>query len=389
MKNNLPLMSTYSYFPVNLVKGDGVYLFDDKGNKYIDFTSGIGVNSLGYGNSNWIKAITDTASNLQHISNIFLNENTLKLAEELTKKTKMSKVFFCNSGAEANEGAIKLARKYSFDKYGLNRNKILTLNNSFHGRTLAALTATGQDKFHNYYFPFPEGFDYFESNNISDFKDKLSNDVCAVMMESIQGEGGVNPLSNDFVNEVYEICREKDIILIFDEVQCGIGRTGKIFGYEYFEVEPDIVTVAKGLGSGLPIGGFLCSEKLSEVFHPGDHGTTFGGNPVACSGALVVLDTVCNKEKLKEIQENGEYLMDLLKNIKSPLIKDVRGKGLMIGIEVTESPSEIQKKAIEKGLLVLTAGKNVIRLLPPLIISKEEIEKAVKILEETILMYNA
>ncbi|MDU5105765.1 aspartate aminotransferase family protein [Clostridium sp.] len=390
MNNNLPLMSTYSYLPVNLVKGDGVYLFDDKGNKYIDFTSGIGVNSLGYGNSNWIKAITDTASNLQHISNIFLNENTLKLAEELTKKTKMSKVFFCNSGAEANEGAIKLARKYSFDKYGLNRNKILTLNNSFHGRTLAALTATGQDKFHNYYFPFPEGFDYFEPNNIEALKDKLSNDVCAVMMESIQGEGGVNPLSNDFVNEVYEICREKDIVLIFDEVQCGIGRTGKIFGYEYFEVEPDIVTVAKGLGSGLPIGGFLCSEKLSEVFHPGDHGTTFGGNPVACSGALVVLDTVCNKEKLKEIQENGEYLMDLLKNIKSPLIKDVRGKGLMIGIEVTESPSEIQKKALEKGLLVLTAGKSVIRLLPPLIISKEEIEKAVKILEEAIIsMHNA
>lgn len=384
MKNNLPLMSTYSYLPINLVKGEGSYLFDDKGNKYIDFTSGIGVNSLGYGDSNWIKAITDAASNLQHISNIFLNETTLKLADELTKKTKMNKVFFCNSGAEANEGAIKLARKYSFDKYGLNRNKILTLNNSFHGRTLAALTATGQDKFHNYYFPFPEGFDYFEANNISDFKDKLSDDICAVMMESIQGEGGVNPLNKEFVNEVYEICREKDIVLIFDEVQCGIGRTGKIFGYEYFDVKPDIVTVAKGLGAGLPIGGFLCSEKLSDVFNPGDHGTTFGGNPVVCSGALVVLNTICNEEKLNEIKENGEYLMDLLKNIQSPLIKDVRGKGLMIGIEITESPSEIQKKALEKGLLVLTAGKNVIRLLPPLIINKEEIEKGVKILEETI-----
>ncbi len=384
MKNNLPLMSTYSYLPLNLVKGEGSYLFDDKGNKYIDFTSGIGVNSLGYGNPNWIKAITDTISNLQHISNIFLNDNTLKLAEELTKKSKMSKVFFCNSGAEANEGAIKLARKYSFDKYGLNRNKILTLNQSFHGRTLAALTATGQDKFHNYYFPFPEGFDYFEPNNTKDFKDKLSDDVCAVMMESIQGEGGVNPLSTNFVKEVYEICREKDIILIFDEVQCGIGRTGMMFGYEYFNVKPDIVTVAKGLGAGLPIGGFLCSEKLSEVFTPGDHGTTFGGNPVVCSGALVVLNTICNENKLNEIKENGEYLMDLLKNIKSPLIKDVRGKGLMIGIEVTESPSEIQKKALEKGLLVLTAGKNVIRLLPPLIISKEEIEKGVKILEKTL-----
>ena len=385
MKNNLPLMSTYSYLPINLVKGEGTYLFDDKGNKYIDFTSGIGVNSLGYGNSNWIKAITDTISNLQHISNIFLNENTLKLAEELTKKSKMSKVFFCNSGAEANEGAIKLARKYSFDKYGSNRNKILTLNDSFHGRTLAALTATGQDKFHNYYFPFPEGFDYFEANNIEALKDKLSDDVCAIMMESIQGEGGVNPLNKDFVNEVYNICREKDIVLIFDEVQCGIGRTGKLFGYEYFDVKPDIVTVAKGLGAGLPIGGFLCSEKLSEVFNPGDHGTTFGGNPAVCSGALVVLDTICNENKLNEIKENGEYLMDLLKNIKSPLIKDVRGKGLMIGVEITESPAKIQKKALEKGLLVLTAGKNVIRLLPPLIISKKEIEKGVKILEETIV----
>ena len=383
MQNNLPLMSTYSYLPLNLVKGEGSYLFDDKGNKYIDFTSGIGVNSLGYGNSNWIKAITDTLSNLQHISNIFLNENTLKLAEELTKKSKMSKAFFCNSGAEANEGAIKLARKYSFDKYGLNRNKILTLNQSFHGRTLAALTATGQDKFHNYYFPFPEGFDYFEANNAKDFKDKLSDDVCAVMLEAIQGEGGVNPLSKEFVKEIYEACREKDIILIFDEVQCGIGRTGMMFGYEYFDVKPDIVTIAKGLGAGLPIGGFLCSEKLSEVFNPGDHGTTFGGNPVVCSGALVVLDSICNENKLKEIKENGEYLIDLLRNIKSPLIKDVRGKGLMIGIEVTESPSEIQSKALEKGLLVLTAGKNVIRLLPPLIISKEEIKKGVEILEET------
>lgn len=390
MNNNLPLMSTYSYLPINLVKGEGSCLFDDKGNKYIDFTSGIGVNSLGYCNPAWTNAITESITTLQHISNIFLHQTTLNLAKELTKISKMDKVFLCNSGAEANEGAIKLARKYSFDKYGLNRNKILTLNQSFHGRTLAALTATGQDKFHNYYFPFPEGFDYFNPNDISDFKNKLSDDVCAVMMESIQGEGGVNPLTKDFVNEVYEICREKDILIIFDEVQCGIGRTGKVFGYEYFDINPDIVTVAKGLGAGLPIGAFLCNEKLSEVFSPGDHGTTFGGNPVVCAGALVVLDKICNETKLNEIKENGEYLMALLKDIKSPLIKNVRGKGLMIGIEINENPSEIQKKALKKGLLVLTAGKNVIRLLPPLIITKEEIEKGVKILEKTILeMHNA
>lgn len=389
MQNNLPLMSTYSYLPVNLVKGDGSYLFDDKGNKYIDFTSGIGVNSLGYGNPDWVKAITDAAGSLQHISNIFLNSTTLKLAEELIKKTNMCKVFFSNSGAEANEGAIKLARKYSFDKYGLNRNKVLTLNNSFHGRTLAALTATGQDKFHNYFFPFPEGFDYFEANNITDFKNKLSSDVCAVMMEAIQGEGGVNPLNKDFVDEVYKICKENDIILIFDEVQCGIGRTGKVFGFQYFDIQPDIVTMAKGLGAGLPIGGLLCNKKLSEVFNPGDHGTTFGGNPVACSGALVVLDKICNEDMLNEIKEKGEYLMQLLEDIKSPLIKDIRGKGLMIGVEVATAPSEIQKKALEKGLLVLTAGKNVIRLLTPLIISKEEIKEGVKILQETIVsMHN-
>ena len=390
MQNSLPLMSTYSYLPVNLVKGIGSYLYDDKGNKYIDFTSGIGVNSLGYGDSDWVNAISNAAGSLQHISNIFLNNTTLKLAEELVKKTNMCKVFFSNSGAEANEGAIKLARKYSFDKYGLNRNKILTLNNSFHGRTLAALTATGQDKFHNYYFPFPEGFDYFEANNITDFNSKLSSDVCAVMMEAIQGEGGVNPLKKDFVEEVYKICKEKDIILIFDEVQCGIGRTGKIFGFEYFNINPDIVTMAKGLGAGLPIGGLLCNEKLSEVFNPGDHGTTFGGNPVACSGALVVLDKICNDNMLNEIKEKGEYLVQLLKDINSPLIKDIRGKGLMIGVEVTTTPAEIQKKALEKGLLVLTAGKNVIRLLPPLVISKEEIKEGIEILKESLqLMHNA
>ncbi|WP_219928509.1 aminotransferase class III-fold pyridoxal phosphate-dependent enzyme, partial [Bacillus anthracis] len=215
-------------------------LYDDNDNEYIDFASGIGVNSLGYCNSEWTKAISNSACNLQHISNIFLNESTLKLADKITNLSEMSKVFFCNSGAEANEGAIKLARKYSFDKYGANRNKILTLRQSFHGRTLATLTATGQDKFHNYFFPFPDGFDYFKANDIDHFIDKLSNDVCAVMMEAIQGEGGVYPLDHEFVKEVYKICKERDILLIFDEVQCGIGRTGKLFGFQHFDINPDI-----------------------------------------------------------------------------------------------------------------------------------------------------
>lgn len=387
MSNNLPLMSTYSYLPVNLIKGDGVYLIDDNNKKYIDFTSGIGVNSLGYNNTKWVDAIKESVSTLQHISNIFLHETTLNLAKKLTEISNFNKVFFCNSGAEANEGAIKLARKYSFDKYGLNRNKILTLKNSFHGRTLATLTATGQDKFHNYYFPFPDGFDYFEPNNIKDLLNKLDSNVCAIMIEAIQGEGGVNTLNSDFVKDIYKICKENDIILIFDEVQCGIARTGKLFGFEHFNVKPDIVTIAKGLGAGLPIGGFLCSEKLSETFNYGDHGTTFGGNPVICSGALVVLNELCNENSFKDINSKGNYLMELLKDINSPLIKDVRGMGLMIGIEVTVSPSDIQKKALDKGLLVLTAGKNVVRLLPPLVISKEEIEEGFEILKDILLNY--
>ena len=382
--NDTPLMSTYSYLPVNLVKWEGIYLIDDKGNKYIDFTSGIGVNSLGYGNTDWANAVANSAKTLQHTSNIFLHEAPLALAEKLIEISDFKKVFLCNSGAEANEGAIKLARKYSFDKYGKHRHKILTLNQSFHGRTLATLTATGQEKFHNYFFPFPEGFDYFDANNIDSFKEKLSDEVCAVIMEAIQGEGGVNPLNEDFVNEIYKICSEKDIILIFDEVQCGIARTGKLFGYNHFNIKPDIVTIAKGLGAGLPIGGFLCNEKLSKVFNPGDHGTTFGGNPIASSGALVVLNKLCNKESLDEILEKGNYLISSLKTIKSPLIKDIRGKGLMIGIEIDGIPSEIQKKALKKGLLVLTAGKNVIRLLPPLIISKKEIDLGIQILSEIL-----
>lgn len=378
------LMNTYSYLPVNFTHGDGVYLFDYKNKKYLDFTSGIGVNSLGYNYEKWTNAIISQTLKVQHISNIFLHENTLKLADILIELSGMSKAFFSNSGAEANEGAIKLARKYSFDKYGHNRNKILTLKKSFHGRTLATLTATGQDKFHNYFFPFAEGFDYVEANNIEDFKEKLDGSVCAIMLESIQGEGGVNPLKADFVNEVCKICDEKDITIIFDEVQCGIGRTGKVFGFEHFNIKPDIVTFAKGIGGGLPIGGFLCNEKLSNTFKYGDHGTTYGGNPVACAGALVVLDTICTESKLKEIKENGEYLVKLLESKNLSGIKEIRGNGLMIGIEIEKEASLVQKEALENGLLVLTAGKNVIRLLPPLVINKEEIKSGIDILAKLI-----
>ena len=378
---NNSLMNAYANLSPVIEKGEGVYLYDTENKKYLDLTSGIGVNSLGYANPKWTKAIAEQSAKLQHCSNIFLNPVTVEASNKLTSKAEMSKVFFANSGAEANEGAIKLARKYSFEKYGDKRNKVLTLKQSFHGRTMLTLKATGQpEKFHKYFFPFPEGFDYVEANNIDAVKNALTNDVCAIMMEAVQGEGGVHPLNKEFVQEVVSLCNEKDILVIFDEVQCGIGRTGKLFGFQNFNVNADIVTLAKGLGAGLPIGAVLCNEKLASVFKPGDHGSTFGGNPVSCAGAVVVLDEICNEKTYNEVYEKGQLIRDLFKKANPSQVIDVRGLGLMIGIEIKGSSSDIQKKALEKGVLVLTAGPNIVRLLPPLVISKEEITEGVNVL---------
>lgn len=378
------LMNTYSHLDPIITHGEGVYLFDENNNKYLDFTSGIGVNSLGYGNELWIDATTSQLKYLVHASNIFYTTPSVKLAYELSKKSKMSKVFFCNSGAEANEGAIKLARKYSYDKYGRGRNQIISLFNSFHGRTITTLKATGQYKFHNYFYPFTEGFKYVCANDIDDFKKKLTSDVCAIMLEAIQGEGGVIPLDYAFVQDIVKICKEKDVLVIFDEVQCGIGRTGKLFGYNNFNVKADIVTCAKGLAGGLPIGAVLCNEKLNDVFSPGDHGSTFGGNPVACAGALSVFTQICNEQSFSNISNNGLYVKELLEKSNNPQILDVRGMGLIVGIKVRCNIKLVQKRALEKGLLVLTAGKDVIRLLPPLIISKEDLKSGINILLDVL-----
>ena len=378
------LVNSYGRLDPVIVKGSGVYLYDQDNNKYLDFTSGIGVSSLGYGHKKWIEATSAQLGTLAHASNIFLTEPSVKLAKELTDKAGMKKIFFGNSGAEANEGAIKLARKYSFDKYGEGRSKILTLIQSFHGRTITTLKATGQDKFHKFFYPFTEGFDYVKANDINDFKEKLTSDVCAIMLEAIQGEGGVIPLDKDFVQQVVKICNEKDILVIFDEVQCGIGRTGKLFGYENFGVKPDIVTVAKGLGAGLPIGGFLCNEKVQDVLNPGDHGSTFGANPVVCSGSLVVLDELCNEDSYKSISEKGAYVKELVEKANNPQVVDVRGMGLMLGIKVKCTPALVQKECMKKGLLVLTAGKDVVRLLPPLVISKDELKQGVEIILDVL-----
>ena len=379
-KANECLMHTYAPLPIIITHGEGSCLFDENNKKYIDFTSGIGVNSVGYNNKKLNEAILNQLNSFAHLSNIFLSTPTVKLANKLTTISKMSKVFFSNSGAEANEGALKLAKKYSYMKYGGKRNKILSLKDSFHGRTLATLTATGQDKFHKYFDPFPDGYDYVTPNSIEDFKEKLTDNVCAIIMEVLQGEGGVNLLNSNFVQEVCNICKEKDVLIIFDEVQCGLGRTGHIFCFQEFGVEADIITLAKGLGGGLPIGAILCNEKLSNTFTPGDHGSTFGGNPVVCAGTLAVLDQICNDELLSSVQAKGKFIRQTLTKSKLPLVKNIRGLGLMIGIEVSCPPDEIQKKALEKGLLILTAGKNVVRLLPPLTISEIEIKKGLAIL---------
>ena len=381
------LMNTYTPLPIEITYGQGSYLFDKNNKKYIDFTSGIGVNSLGYNNAEWKNSIISQLNNFQHLSNIFTNDSTVSLAKKLCELSGMSKVFFANSGAEANECAIKLARKYSFNKYGEGRGTILSLKQSFHGRTLATLTATGQDKFHNYFFPFPTGFNYVTANSIDDLEEKLTSDVCAIIMEAIQGEGGVHPLDKDFVLATCNLAKEKDILIIFDEVQCGIARTGNLFGYNNFNVEPDIVTCAKGLGAGLPIGAVLCNENLSTTFQPGDHGSTFGGNPVICAGAASVLNQLCNTNSYSEIIFKGELIKETILNENLEIVKDVRGLGLMLGIEVDGDSSIIQKKALENGLLVLTAGKNVVRLLPPLNISVEDVKEGLKILIKVLKEY--
>ena len=317
-----------------------------------------------------------------HVSNLFTTEPMVQVAKKLAEKTHLGgKVFFANSGAEANEGAIKLARKYSFDKYGEGRYKVLTLINSFHGRTVTTLKATGQERFHNYFFPFTEGFDYAVANDIKSVRAKADDMTCAIMMELIQGEGGVLPLDREFVKEVEKLCREKDMLLIIDEVQTGIGRTGSLFAFQQYDIKPDVVTMAKGLGGGMPIGAVMAADTCCNVLTPGTHATTFGGTPIVCSAANVVLDTVGDGQFLMKVREKGEYLRNGILSLGSPNIKGVRGMGLMLGIIVEEGKHSVfANKLIENGVLAITAGKNAVRLLPPLTISKEEMDEALAIM---------
>lgn len=376
------IMHTYGRYDVALKSGKGAVAYDENGKKYIDVSSGIGVNSLGYCNDGWVEAVTKQAGTIQHMSNYFYSEQASNLAEKLCNLTGLSKVCFGNSGAEANECAIKIARKYSFDKYDEGRNGIITLKNSFHGRTVTTLSATGQDVFHNYFFPFTEGFSYVEAGDMNALKNAVNKNTCAVMLELIQGEGGVNILDKDYVQSLVKFCNENDILVIVDEVQTGIGRTGKLFAFENYEILPDLVTVAKGLGGGLPIGLCMCGEKLKDVMSPSTHGTTFGANPVVCAGANYVLDTITAVDFLDEVNKKGEYIEEKVSKLEN--VKNVRRMGLMIGVELESgNVHDIAVKCVENGLLIITA-KNLLRMLPPLVITYDEIDEALKILENTL-----
>lgn len=378
------IMNTYGRFPVALDHGEGATLYDPEGRAYIDFTSGIGVTALGYGNPLWAEAVAYQAKKLNHVSNLFYTEPPARLAEVLCQRTGASAVFFANGGGEANEGLIKLARKYSFDKYGQGRSTIITLQNSFHGRTITTLKATGQDVFHNYFFPFTEGFRYAPANDLEALRAQDQGDVCAVMVELVQGEGGVLPLDKEYVKAVEALCAEKDWLLLVDEVQTGIGRTGTLFAFQQYGILPDAASFAKGIAGGLPMSGILANEKCRDVLGPGMHATTFGANPV-CAAAGLVVQEILSDEFLKEVRGKGEYLRRGVEALNLPCFGKTRGLGLMIGIEVREgwTNKDIANKLIENGLLILTAGPGM-RLLPPLVITKDEMDKGLTIMKQTL-----
>ena len=378
------VMHTYNRFLVDIDHGKNATLWSAEGKEYIDFTSGIGVNSVGIANPKWVDAVAVQAAKLGHMSNLFYTQPCGALAEQLCRRAGMSAAFFANSGAESNEGLIKLARKYSFDKYGKGRGTILTLTNSFHGRTVTTLSATWQEVFHNYFFPFTDGFRYAEPT-MDGIAQVAGHDVCAVMLELIQGESGVWPLEQSFIHDLAILCAERDWLLLVDEVQTGIGRTGTLFCYQQYGILPDAVSFAKGIAGGLPFGGFLVGEKCRNVLGPGTHATTFGGNPVCAAAALATLD-ILNEEMMGEIADKGKYLRGAIEAMDLSCLGKTRGMGLMIGVEVKpgQTNREVAMKLMENGLLVLTAGP-ALRMLPPLTITKDEMDKGLSILKQTLL----
>ena len=383
--DNTYVAHTYGRFPVAIKQGSGAVCTDSSGKQYLDFTAGIGVNSLGFCSPQWVEAVSKQAATLNHTSNLYYTEPGIVLAQKLCEKSCMKRVFFSNSGAEANEGAIKAARKYSFDAYGEGRYEIISLHNSFHGRTITTLAATGQAVFHTKFNPFTEGFVFAEANNIESVKALVSEKTCAVMLECIQGEGGVVPLEKEFVQAVAALCQEKDLLLIIDEVQTGLGRTGSFFSYQQFGVQPDIVSAAKGLGGGLPIGAVLFGEKTMDTMDAGTHGSTFGANPIVCAGANVVVDSL-DDDFLSGVKEKSALIFE--KVAKFPHAQSVTGLGLMIGVSFDDgiTGKQVVDKCLENGVLFLTA-KTKLRMLPPLTITKDEIEQGLSVLETVLTQW--
>jgi acetylornithine/N-succinyldiaminopimelate aminotransferase len=379
-------MNTYHRLPVTFAKGDGVWLSDTKGKRYLDFSAGIAVNCLGHGYPPLVKAIADQAAKFNHVCNYYQSDVSAAFAERLVAACAgMRKVFLANSGAEANEGACKIARKYSLKKYGPGRHRILTLKGSFHGRTITTLSATGQEKFHKDFGPFTEGFLFIPPGDIKAMDRGLDpSSVAGLLIEAVQGESGIIPQDAAYIEAAAKFCAERDILLMFDEIQCGVGRTGTFLALEHYGVKADVVTLAKGLSGGVPVGAVLAGEKAADVFESGDHGSTFGGNPLAAAAGLVVLDVVNRPEFLKEIARKGERMRETLLSWKHPQIRGIRGRGLMTGVDITAEAWPVLEAALVRGLLILSAGPHTLRFLPPYTISDEELDQGLGILKEIL-----
>lgn len=377
------VMKTYSRFPITFVKGNGMYVYDDNGKEYLDFVAGIAVNSLGHNHPKLVKAISEQAAKLIHISNLYYTQPQVELAQKLVENGSLDKVFFCNSGAESIEAALKLARKYG-SKTG--RQEIITMNRSFHGRTFGAVTATGQDHYHEGFGDMLPHIKYADFNNIDSVKSAVTDKTIAILMEPVQGEGGIIPADKEFLQQVRALCDEKDMLLMFDEVQCGVGRLGTLFAYQTFGVVPDVMSTAKGIAGGVPCGIMMAKANVAESFVPGDHASTFGGNPLATAAGCVVVDELLGGV-LDNVKEQGAYLRERLEAIAakhSSLVKEVRGIGLMQGIELKEPAGDYIAKAIDMGLLLVGAGKYIIRFVPSLIVSRTDVDKAMDILDKAL-----
>ncbi len=382
------ILHVYNRYKLVLEKGEGVYLYDTEGKKYLDFAAGIAVSAFGYNNKKYNDALKDQIDKLIHVSNLFYNIPSIEAAQKIVKATGFDRVFFTNSGAEAIEGALKLAKKYAYNKKGSNDYEIIAMNHSFHGRTIGALSVTGNSHYREHFMPLMPGVKFAEYNNLDSVKELISDKTCAIILETIQGEGGIYPATEEFIKGIRRICDDNNIIMICDEIQCGMGRTGKLYAFEHYGIKPDVFTTAKALGCGVPVGAFVARGEVADAMVPGDHGTTYGGNPLACAAVSRVYDMFESHEILSHVNEVGRYLEEKLEEISKefPCIIERRGKGLLQGLALKKEKSagEVINKAMDNGLIIISAGGNVLRFVPPLIITKENVDEMTEILRKSL-----